>query len=707
MNKDKFLEAVNSLKLYRRAELMDNKGRKLIKELYADPLPNEHVLKTILNDNTTFLIGRKGTGKSTIFQRAQFELDRNKKTTWAYIDIKSLYESSTSEVVGATHMDMTGTLKPETIQRLHVFRSFMAELVKEIKKQIEKRIESNIWVNIKDQVTGSSAEIFEKLDQFIEEINSEQYINVTGGFTKNASSEKSKEKQHQEELKISASASANPLASGSYVLRELQKHELKHNENFSKVFVRLFKIRELIQQLKEILSLLKLEKIHIFIDDFSELPEAEMREVVDTLLAPFNNWSDEFIKLKVAVYPGRLYLGEIDKTKIDEIYLDIHRAYGRGDLSTMEIQAVEFTSRLLQKRLKVYTKNDLETYFSSSKSVDEIWINLFYASMGNPRILGYILYYCYETSIIYENKISVQTIKDASKRYFSEKIGAYFKLNKFLHESFEERSSIYSLKELLEQIVVRAKELRYYDKSKVMRGIPGRPPTSHFHVISEYDSILSSLELNFFITKYYEMKDRDGKEVSVYALNYGLCQQEAINFGRPRDKREYRLYYVERIFDYSPIVKTYLTMNQEIVCDKCGVKHEIGELSVLKKYDMLCPRCREGYCKVVNLSKKYGDLIEKVSEDSLLPKIELGMLKTLHDERTQMFANQIASELDCSYQLIGKRGRNLSERELVERTENDKGRRVFRISDEAEQLYFDNNETEDSFDFEGSDRTPK
>ena len=42
------------------------------------------------------------------------------------------------------------------------------------------------------------------------------------------------------------------------------------------------------------------------------------------------------------------------------------------------------------------------------------------------------------------------------------------------------------------------------------------------------------------------------REVSVYALNYGLCQQQTIAFGRPREKREQRLFFVERIFDFSP-----------------------------------------------------------------------------------------------------------------------------------------------------------
>ena len=68
-------EAAQSLKLYRRAELEDaSTSVSLIKDLYVDPLPEEHIFRTVMKPNTTFLIGRKGTGKSTIFQRAQNDL---------------------------------------------------------------------------------------------------------------------------------------------------------------------------------------------------------------------------------------------------------------------------------------------------------------------------------------------------------------------------------------------------------------------------------------------------------------------------------------------------------------------------------------------------------------------------------------------------------------------------------------------------------
>jgi hypothetical protein len=66
MKKQKFLDAVNTLKLYRRAELLDEEGQRLVSELYVDPLPDDHISRTVLRPNTTFLIGRKGAGKSTI-----------------------------------------------------------------------------------------------------------------------------------------------------------------------------------------------------------------------------------------------------------------------------------------------------------------------------------------------------------------------------------------------------------------------------------------------------------------------------------------------------------------------------------------------------------------------------------------------------------------------------------------------------------------
>jgi hypothetical protein len=52
-----------------------------------------------------------------------------------------------------------------------------------------------------------------------------------------------------------------------------------------------------------------------------------------------------------------------------------------------------------------------------------------------------------------------------------------------------------------------------------------------------------------------------------------------------------------------------------------------------------------------------------------------------------MFAAEIAAELDRSYQLIGKRGKTLAERDLVARKEVD-NRRSFEMTKLAEKTYF-------------------
>ena len=155
------------------------------------------------------------------------------------------------------------------------------------------------------------------------------------------------------------------------------------------------------------------------------------------------------------------------------------------------------------------------------------------------------------------------------------------------------------------------------------------------------------------------MSDRDGHKVAVYALNFGLCQKFAITFGRPTEKREHRLYFVERIFDYTSLLRQFMQLNQEIRCNRCGTTFELEKLDSLKMFDMQCPSCKSGVCTVTNLSRKYESLLNSVAPQLLLPPTELGILQTLETEKRSMYAGEIAAELDKSYQLVGRRGKTL------------------------------------------------
>lgn len=556
-----FQEAAQSLKLYRRAELPGSEtDSAIINDLYVDPLPQEYVLQTVLKPNTTFLIGRKGTGKSTIFQRLQRDIALSKGATSAYIDVKTLYESSqVDQALVATLSETNSGLSSDELQRLLLYKSFLKTVIDEIKVELKKRTEATLWSRVKETFSGGLEELFGDLDELTRSVDEERFASIllARAVTITQKSDAKAETMHTAEAqaKISAAPSVSLNGTTSYADETSQSRQAE----FADILMRIFSIKDLLSELKSILNKLSIRHLYVLIDDFSELPEHAMRLVVDSLLAPLNNWSDEFIKFKIAAYPGRVYYGAIDKTKVDEVFLDLYRLYGTGDVSTMEEKASDFTRRLVERRLQRYAGCGLDAYFDRAR--DDLWKLLFFASMANPRILGYLLHYVYETQLIYDRGINARAIRDVARRYYEEKIESYFALNRFLHESFEERSSIFGLKELLESLVARARELRSHGSS-IVEKISGQPPTSHFHVLVQFENLVLTLELNFFLTKYYEMSDRDGRKVSVFALNYGLCQKYAIEFGRPEGQREFRTYFIVRLYAAVPAVLATKSRNR-------------------------------------------------------------------------------------------------------------------------------------------------
>lgn len=400
-----FRAAAQSLKLYRRAELEDENQKSLIKDLYVDPLPANHVFHTVLKPNTTFLIGRKGTGKSTIFQRVQYELRHMSGYASAYVDIKTVFEAS------STDPSLLAELGPDTlasgeIRRLRLYRAFIKAVITEIKDEIKKKLKESAWEWVKNAFTGSADELFESLDDLIEQADAAEFTSVLG-IRREASQDNAEQKQSTEaNTAVEVSLVPKPALKGSLGAREQSEVRIAGEVKYGDVLMRVFNIKEVLLRLKTALSSVGIKHLYVFVDDFSELPEDAMAVVVDTLLAPLNNWSEELIKFKVAAYPHRVYYGQIDKTKIDEIYLDLYRLYGTTDVSAMEDKAIDFTKRLVSGRLHHYAKSGLGPFVEAED--ENLWRVLFYASMGNPRTLGYLLYYVHESHLIYEDTIGLK-----------------------------------------------------------------------------------------------------------------------------------------------------------------------------------------------------------------------------------------------------------------------------------------------------------
>ena len=430
-----FRSAAESLKLFRRADLTDPEhNTSLIDELYEDPLPEEAVFRNVLRASTTFVIGRKGTGKSTVFQRLQSELRRSRYQTSAYVDIKTVYESSQLDPLLLERLAKEQDVLPtSTLERLLLYKEFLRAVILEIKLELRKRVESSLWERVKERVTGGISNLSEGLDTILEEADEQQFISALG--VKRSSIQEKASGSDDANVKAGGSLtlSASPSASASFEFGTKSVRSSDQGQSFADLLVRTFDVKALIARIKDLLQKLEIRNLYVLVDDFSELPEDAMRIVVDVLLARLNNWSDEFIKFKVAAYPGRIYYGQIDKTKVDEIYLDLYQLYGSGDVGRMEESAIDFTRRIVSGRVEYFAKISITSFLDGDET--EIWRQMFYASMANPRTLGWVLAFVYESHIIRGRGIGLRAIQEAAERYYEEKIESYFHLGKFLHES--------------------------------------------------------------------------------------------------------------------------------------------------------------------------------------------------------------------------------------------------------------------------------
>ncbi|EAX9749293.1 helix-turn-helix transcriptional regulator [Salmonella enterica] len=719
MNSDLFFEMAESLKLYRRAEIKPraSSSTKPIDDLYVDPLNGNATLKTVLSDNTVFLLGRKGTGKSTIFSKAESELSKSNDVISVYIDVKSLYD-----VISVNGYSDTASIDKEVsvdVYRMHQARreildQILSALITSFRDKLDK-------ISLLDRLTGKKKTLLqsiEKLDLIKSELGDsslEQTVlptlrKITRKITSNQQAEKSETGSINGNLAVKGSidlsnkgtsCSAEITSGLSSSLTEFNK-VLSGNDiydEYSDIFVKSFPFQRIIKNIQETLDALNMSKLYVFLDDFSEIELLDQKLFVDVILATLNNSSNEYIKLKIAAYPGRVYFGRLDPSKCTILHLDFYDLYESNETQEMEKKACVYTRNLINKRFEYYAM-DINDYFelSSNNIIDDYYYHLFKASFNVPRIIGNIFHILFKDRISQGNKINHSSIELASRKYYESVIVTYFDMmSRFAQEPFDNKLDRYNQKELMTFIVDQAKE----NKTNIKKGLVGGKffdglkviYSSHFSVKEELSSVLSSLEANFLISRYKKMRNKESETVYVYALFYGLCIYEKIDWGYP-ESRSYRAYFQQRCFDYSSRVHQFLSSKSCYKCNLATCNNVMADdeknTSILEMFGFLCPQCRKGIMiKQKIIPDGLKKLITHLDSSMLLEPIELSILSVLHGSDISLSASEIAGALDTNRQLIGKRTGKLQDQGLVDK-EKDSGKTMNKLTKKAIELYFNN-----------------
>lgn len=704
MDKIKFSKVAESLRQYRRAELLDfdeELGEKPVDLIYVDPLPDNAVLNSVLSGNTTFVLGRKGTGKSTLFAKAQSVLREKGKTLSVYLDVKTLHD-----IVAAAEQPSVNSLDHELnpiITRSHLLRKeTLGHVIGELLKEIEKACESMSLIKRWLGKTRKYEELKSSLSALAIRIKKTPLqtdelpilLKIAGNIKSKAAKEVSSTNGNKLGGGLNkTSPNLNIEMSSAEFEKSLEDQELYRE--YSDVVLKSFPFFEIIQEIRNLLDEAQLQRIVIFFDDFSELKLVDQKLFVDIVLSPLNNASNETIKLKIAGYPGRVYYGRIDPSKVDTISLDFADLYESTEVQEMERSAIDYTNRLLIARFSGFGVNANDYFDIASLTIEQYSELLFQCSFNVPRIIGHLLHYCYLDRVSKGQKITAQSIRLAAQKYFEQTVEPYFdRMNRYALEPFENKLDRDNQKKLLEFLI---SEIRRVRKGISDGSIGGsyfisikNPPASHFIVDPSLEGTLASLESNFLLSRYKKTRDKSGQTAIVFALFYGLCESEKVSWGYPPG-RDYRGYFTQRCFDYTRGLTSFLSTRQTIRCNQCGSSFGLDKKEMFETYKWSCPECgaRES-CKIFSLADDFKKEVAALDTKLMLEPIELRILECLEDEDKSMRAGEIASLIDSTFQLIGRRTSKLSEQGLVDKSKNSSNHKVNTITERARKTYFSN-----------------
>lgn len=582
---------------------------------------------------------------------------QNKDVITVYIDVKTLYDGATPTLNTAIETPISTELK-----KYLIYKNFLFEVVKEANNNFRETVMKGSVLSRLRQTLGGKMNYVEmafdqmlsNLDSVIKKVDAQLFTLVSNSETVST----------QGSIEVGAELSTTPNA--KLTLKDTEESSCK--TEFSNAVLKYFDIKKcLIDSFLKIRDILQVKYIYMYLDDYSEMDKEAQKLFMDWFVAPLNNISDDFVKFKIATYPSRFYFGKLDNQKVDEIHLDFYNSLSSyKNIAKMEELSINYIRRLIMNRFNIFLPDNKINDFFDVKE-DELFELLFDISLNTPRIIGYVLAYCYTTHITLDKKITKAALSAAAQKYYEDVTQQYFESNKFVIQAFDEMVSRENLRFLMSKFIDKEKENNRIVNIEEKRDLP----TSHFLVSNDLSKLLDSLELNGYITTYNKINDKDNSPSTLYAINYGLCQQENLKFGRPKDT-ELRKYYQERKFVFNDILKDHFNKSQELECME-GHRFSFEQYSMIEAFGMICPICsRENHrmipCELKVTNNNVIELIQDYVKNSLKlsDELEFEILNYLSLNKDEYHrASVIAEELDCTYQLIAKRAMKLVERELV------------------------------------------
>ncbi|NEZ48222.1 hypothetical protein FDB54_00935 [Clostridium botulinum] len=377
---DKVIAAFSSMKTTDNISLENDEHMKKLQSYYVDPF---NYIKNIMQEEDNFIIGRRGTGKSTLLYMAFAECINS----WDKCEKK--YKKNILPIFIDLSKCESLTQKIEEPDKFEEY--FTYEILRCFRKYINL-----LWSKIVSSCKSSEKN---NINLFMEELD--KVIN-------------------------NMSSSCN---------NKCDLNQIKFKFGY-------YTLGEFLEKLTSIIKFTETESVYFFIDEYSELSVVNQK-ILANLLKKLRG-TRKGIYFKVCAITDNFDLGEIRLQRdFYEISIDLYKFIERSNgLNNAFNNLAKFTSNIVQERLNAFECNvAIQDIFNDYETAI---VQLTRASMGIPRTVGIILKEAWtKVEAKKKNKITnddlmfgIKTAGDSYYGFFKGNIGPI--IPKFYDDMFEE-----------------------------------------------------------------------------------------------------------------------------------------------------------------------------------------------------------------------------------------------------------------------------
>lgn len=577
-------------------------------DYYVDYFNN---VPKVLQDQDSFISGRRGTGKTSLLMRCYYEC---LKTVSSKISKKSLVFKD--KKVLPLYIDLSQCKDIfEKEDEKNIEHNFIKYLVKELKEQLTIMFEQS-KIKIFKEDTSKMPEFDFIAQALMEGITIKREITAQEFTQKDC-------------LKDSITAGISTEKIGLDVNLD-EGYETEIVKSITETTN--FNVQELLSALGAIRRTSKIDSIYVFIDEFSDLSEIEQKEfsyLLKKLLGSKNN-----IFFKIGTITDRYDFGEkiIIGRDIFPILLDLNDFVEKyGGIVTALKQLDDFTLSLVNKRLETYCSDiSLSAVFGENSS--EIVARITREAMGVPRTIGMILQNALIQAELSGKRVNITItdvnvgIQETRKIYFSQFQGA---VKKRIIPAF--------YMDMWNSILNRA----LIEKNKNKKD---PKPSSHFMLDPIRRKYMNIFCENFLIHFLEESRaSKYGGNYLLFSIDYGICIENNILFAEEKDEfTPARFIYDNTISQYDCyFVEEQLKSYKCPKCERIYKEEEVAQAKV--------KRCFECDLKLVEIIHRDVPMTEG-NYTEVEVKI-LGLIGSLSEEEA-MSASQIGEAIGCTWQKV-------------------------------------------------------